>query len=128
MELPITHYVVTSRDVIETIFGSLIVIFGLIGSIIIANILLYPIIKHSKNNHLNIVIFCIHIITILLFIMLIKYLATLYIQNQLILSSIFNFCGPIIATSSLFFIYNINEIVNTSLFKITKNKKYLYKL
>ena len=123
MELPITHYVVTSRDVIETIVGSLIVIFGLIGSIRIANLLLYPIFKNSKNNHLNIVIFCIHIITILLFIMLIKYLATLYIQNQLILSSIFNFCGPIIAASSLFFIYNVKEIVNTTLFTITKHKK-----
>ena len=123
MELPFTHYVVTSRDVIETIFGSLIVIFGLIGSIMIANIVLLPLIKSSKNNHLKIVILCIHIIILLLFIMIIIYLATQYIQNQLILHSIFILFGPVIAGSSLYLIYNINEIVNTSLFKITKYKK-----
>ena len=123
MELPITHYEITTRDIIETIFGSLLVIFGLIGSIIFADILLYPIIKNSKNNHLNIFILCIHIIIILLFIMIIRYLSTQFIQNTLILNSIFSFFGPIIGASSLFFIYNVNEIVNTTLFTITKNKK-----
>jgi hypothetical protein len=123
MEIPITQYEITTRDIIETIFGSLLVIFSLIGSIIISNIVLLPIIKNSKNNHINIFILCIHIIIILLFIMIIIYLSKQFIQNKLIFESIFSFCGPIIAASSLFFIYNVKEIVNTTLFTISKNKK-----
>lgn len=119
MKLPITNYEVTSRDIIETIVGSLLVIFGLIGSIIIANIVLYPITKNSKNRHLNFFLLFIHIIIILVFIMLIIYISTKYIKNQLILHSIFGFFGPIIAGSSLFFIYNVKEIVALSISILT---------
>ena len=115
MKLPITHYEVTTRDIIETMVGSLLVIFGLIGSIIIANIIIYPIIKNSKNKHLNIFLLVIHIIIILVFIMLMRYLSSEFIQNTLILHSIFSFFGPIIAGSSLFFIYNVKEIVALSI-------------
>lgn len=55
--------------------------------------------------------------------MLIKYLAKKFIQIKLIFDSIISLFGPVIAGSSLYLIYNINEIVNTSLFKITKHKK-----
>ena len=120
MELPITHYEITSRDIIETIFGGLLVIFGLIGSIIVADLLLYPLINKSKNKHLNLFILFIHIIIILVFIMLIRYISTLFIQNQLILQSIFSFFGPVIAGSSLYFIYNIKEIVIASISIVTK--------
>jgi len=115
MELPITHYKITTRDIIETIFGSLLVIFGLVGSIIIANMLLYPLINNSKYKHLNLFILFIHIIIILVFIMLIRYISAVFIENTLILHSIFSFFGPTIAGSSLYFIYNIKEIVASSI-------------
>ena len=66
MNLPITNYEITSRDIIETIFGGLLVIFGLIGSIIFADIILYPIITNSTNKNINIIILFIHIIVILI--------------------------------------------------------------
>jgi hypothetical protein len=125
MKLPITHYEITNRDIIETIFGSLIIIFGLIGSIIFANILLYPILQNSSNKHIIIFVLFIHIIIILLFIMLIRYISLQFIHNKLIFDSIFAFCGPIIAASSLFFSYNVKEIVTTTLFTITKKKKFI---
>ena len=121
MKLPITHYEITTRDIIEIIFGTLLVIFSLLGSIIIANLVLLPIIKNSKNNHLNIFILCIHIIIIVLFIMLIRYIATQYIKNHLIRESIYSFFGPLIAGSSLFFIYNVKEIVTSTINIVTKN-------
>ena len=119
MKLPITNYEVTSRDIIETIFGSLLVIFGLIGSIIIANIMIYPITKNSKNMHLNIFLLFTHIIIILVFIMIVQYVSIQFIQNQLILNSIFSFFGPIIVGSSLFFMYNVKEIVALSISILT---------
>ena len=112
MELPITHYEITTRDIIETIFGSLLVIFSLIGSIIVSNIVLYPINKNSKNKHLTIFILFIHILIILVFIMIIRYVSAQFIQNHLILHSIFSFFGPVIAGSSLYLIYNIKKIVH----------------
>ena len=120
MNIPITNYEITIRDIIETIFGSLLVIFGLIGSIIFCDLILVPIIKNSKSKHINIIILFIHIIIILLFIMIIRHIATQYIDNELIRHSIFSFFGPVIAGSSLYFISNVKEIVNSTLFIITK--------
>jgi hypothetical protein len=47
--------------------------------------------------------------------MFIKYLATQYILNPLILESIFNFVGPTIALSSLYFIQNLKSIVSLTI-------------
>jgi len=114
MELPITHYEITIRDIIETIFGGLLVIFSLIGSIIFADLVLAPIIKKSTNKHINMILLFIHIIIILIFIMLIRYISKKTIQNTLILESIFSFFGPVISASSLYFFVNIRGIVNSS--------------
>ncbi len=40
MQIPITNYDVTLRDLLETIFGSIIIIFGLVGSIVFTNIII----------------------------------------------------------------------------------------
>jgi hypothetical protein len=47
--------------------------------------------------------------------MFIKYLATQYILNPLILESIFNFVGSTIALSSLYFIQNLKSIVSLTI-------------
>ena len=114
-EIPITHYDITIRDSIETVFGSLLVIFGIIGSIICANIITKIILsftKYKNDIHLNIFILFIHIINILLFIMLIRYIAGKIIHNNLIRDSIFSFIGPVIGVSSLYFISNIRPLID----------------
>jgi hypothetical protein len=50
MELPITNYDITCRDMIEVTFGALTIIFSLIGSIIIANIITKFISNNPKKN------------------------------------------------------------------------------
>ena len=118
MQIPITNYEITTRDILETIFGVLFVVFGTIGSVIFANTITGLLTNKSKNTDdrkISIFILCIHIINILIFIMLIKYLATQYILNPLILESIFNFVGPTIALSSLYFIQNLKSIVSLTI-------------
>jgi hypothetical protein len=115
MQIPITNYDVTLRDLLETIFGSIIIIFGLIGSIVFANIIIGLVKDKNKyidNRKINIFLLCCHIIFILLFIMLIRYISLEIISNKLILESIFSFFGPTIAMSSLYFGYNIKSILN----------------
>ena len=115
LEIPITHYEITNRDIIETIFGSLLVIFGLVGSIICANIITRIILTHpnyKNNTNINIFILFIHIIIILVFIMFIRYIAHEVIHNNLIRDSIFSFIGPVIGASSLYFSGNIQTLVN----------------
>ena len=115
LEIPITHYDITLRDIIETIFGSLLVIFGIVGSIICANIITRVILGHPKyktDTNLNIFILFIHIIIILLFIMFIRYIAGKTIQNNLIRDSIFSFIGPVIGVSSLYFISNLKTFID----------------
>jgi hypothetical protein len=114
MQIPITKYEITYRDMIEVTFGSLTIIFGLIGSIIIANIITKFISQKPKNKeNFNIIfsILCIHIIIILLFIMLIKYISKQFIKNSLILESINSFNGPVIGLSSFYFIQNLKSLV-----------------
>ena len=115
MKIPITNYDITLRDLLETIFGSLIIIFGLVGSIVIANIIIGFVSNKNKyidNRKINIFLLCIHIIFILLFVMLIRYTSAHIISNKLILDSIFSFFGPTIAISSLYFGYNIKSLLN----------------
>ena len=115
IEIPITHYDITFRDIIETVFGSLLVIFGIVYSIVIANIITNTLFPNIKNNKpLNIFILFIHIINILLFIMFIRYIADNTIYNKLIRESIFSFIGPTIAASSLYYISNIKSLIEIS--------------
>ena len=123
MQIPITNYEITTRDILETIFGVLFVVFGTIGSVIFANTITGLLTNKSKNTDdrkISIFILCIHIINILIFIMLIKYLATQYILNPLILASTFNFIGPTIALSSLYFGQNLKSLISSTTY-ITTN-------
>ena len=115
MKLPITDYDITLRDLLETIFGSIIIIFVLIGSIVITNLIIGLVSNKNKyidNRKINIFLLCIHIILILLFVMLIRYTSSKIIDNEFILDSIYSFFGPTIALSSLYFGYNIKSILN----------------
>jgi len=115
MQIPITNYDITLQDVYETVFGSIIIIFGLVGSIVLTNKIIGLVVNKNKNidnRKINIFLFCIHIILILLFVMLIRYISKEIISNELILDSIFSFFGPTIAISSLYFAYNIKLILN----------------
>lgn len=115
LEIPFTHYNITFRDIVETVFGSLLVIFSLVASIILVNIITQFILKHlnyKSNININIFILFIHIIIILLFIMFIRYIAKKIIQNSLICESIFSFIGPVIGVSSFYFITNIETLIN----------------
>ena len=51
MQIPITNYDVTKRDVYETIFGSIIIIFGLVGSIVFTNLIIGLV--SNKNKYLD---------------------------------------------------------------------------
>ena len=96
-------------------FGSIIIIFGLVGSIVLTNKIIGLLVNKNKkidNRKINIFLFCIHIILILLFIMLIRYISKEFISNKLILDSIFSFIGPTIGISSLYFGFNIKSILN----------------
>jgi hypothetical protein len=117
MKLPFSEYDVTIRDLIEVVFGGVFVIFGIVGSVIISNTIIGLITSKQKNlddRKLNIFILCIHIIIILIFTMLITYLAEQFITNPLILTSAFNFIGPTIGISSLYFGQNLIYFVNLS--------------
>ena len=123
MQIPVTNYEITNRDIIETIFGVLFVVFGILGSVIFANTITGLIATKSKNaddRKLNIFILCIHIINILVFVIFIRYLAAQYILNPLILASTFNFIGPTIALSSLYFGQNLKSLIGLTTY-ITTN-------
>jgi len=114
MQLPITNYDVSIRDITECIFGVLAVVFGILGSVIIANMITGLISSKTKNiddKKINIFMLSMHIIIILLFVMFIRYIASQFITNSLILSSIFNFIGPTISLSSLYLSQNIKSLV-----------------
>ena len=49
MQIPITNYEITTRDILETIFGALFVVFGTIGSVIFANTITGLITNKPKN-------------------------------------------------------------------------------
>ena len=113
MELPITNYEITYRDIIEICIGSLIVIFSIVGSIICVNIVSSVLLTNNKSDiTLNIFCFFVHIIFILLFIMLIRYIASIHIANRLILDSTFSFIGPTIGISSLYYSSNLKLIIS----------------
>ena len=122
MQLPITNYDVTTRDIIEILYGVVFVIFGLVFSIIIANIITGIISPKSKNindKNINIFLLSMHIIIILLFLMFIRYLAEIFITNSLILTCVFSFVGPTIGISSLYLSQNFKSLVGLS--------SYIYK-
>jgi hypothetical protein len=115
IQIPITNYDITLRDVYETIFGSIIIIFGLVGSIAFTNLIIGLVLNKNKyidNRKINIFLLCVHIIFILLFVMMIIYISKQFIYNKLILESIFSFIGPIIGFSSLYLGYNIKILLN----------------
>jgi len=115
IQIPITNYDITLRDVYETIFGSIIIIFGLVGSIAFTNLIIGFVSNKNKyidNRKINIFLLCLHIIFILLFVMMIIYISRHFIYNELIRDSIFSFIGPTIGFSSLYFGYNIKLILN----------------
>jgi hypothetical protein len=68
--------------------------------------------KNKNDLQLNILCFFLHIIFILLFIMLIRYSASICIANRLILDSTFSFIGPTIAISSLYYSNNLKLIIS----------------
>ena len=114
MKLPITNYDITLRDLLETIFGIIVFLIVLIGSIAFTNLMIRLVPyknKHIDIKKINIFLLCLHIIFILLFIMMIIYISKILIINDLIRESIFSFIGPTIAVSSLYFAYNIKLIL-----------------
>jgi len=115
MQLPITNYDVTTRDLLECIFGVLALVFGILGSIIIVNTITGLVSSKPKNvddRKLNIFILCMHIVVILLCVMLVRYVLKKIITNSLILESIFSYFGPMIGLSSLYLSDNIKLFVN----------------
>jgi hypothetical protein len=116
--MDILNYEITSRDVIEVLFGSLLIIFGIVGSIICANLITLLIEKNFRNindKKMNIFILFIHIILILVLIMCVRYIASKYILNKLVLDSTFSFIGPTIGASSLYFTNYLKLIVALTL-------------
>ena len=116
MDLPITHYEITSRDIIESIFGILAIISGIIGSVVVANIITSLISNKKKNvidRKINIMFLVIHILIIFYFVMLIKYLSKKYIHNPLILDSTSSFIGPTIALTSLYLSQNFKVLAGS---------------
>ena len=116
MDLPITHYEITRRDIIESIFGVLFVISGIIGSVVIANLITSLISNKQKDvndKKINIMFLVIHILIIFYFVMLIKYLSKKYIHNPLILDSTSSFIGPTIALTSLYLSQNFKVLAGS---------------
>ena len=120
MYLQITNYDITSRDIIDILLGTIVVIFGVIGSVICANIIIKLFFSNIKNinnidniYNIKIIVFIlfINIIIVLLFVMLVRYISKKVIYNSLILDSLFSFIGPTIAASSLYFSTNIKALV-----------------
>ena len=112
--IPNIYYIII-RNIGETVFGSILIIFGIVYSIVFANIItntIFPNIKNENNKSIKFIMLCIHIIIILLFIMIIRFLAPYFILNRLILDGIFSFIGPTIAASSLYYISDIKTLIS----------------
>ena len=117
MYIPIINCEITSRDVIDTIFGGFLIVISLIISIVFVNKITKMLTKSMKINSIkmNIFILFINIFIILLFLIVIRYIAEQVIQNQLILNSAFSFLGPAIGASSLYFSSNIKTLVDLTI-------------
>jgi hypothetical protein len=116
MNLSITQYEITRRDIIESVFGILAIISGIIGSVVVANIITSLISNKQKNindRKINIMFLIIHILIIFYFVMLIKYLSKKYIHNPLILDSTSSFIGPTIALTSLYLSQNFKVLAGS---------------
>ena len=114
MNLPITNYEITLRDIVDSLIGIIVIIFGVIGCVIFTNIIMNLFLSNTKTmNDITTIIFVlfINIVIILLFVMLVRHVSKELIKNTLILNSLFSFIGPTIASSSLFFTPNIKALV-----------------
>ena len=118
MNLPITNYEITLRDLVDIIVGIIIIIFGVIGSIICINIIMKLFLSNIKNItdiKINILILFINIVIILFFIMLVRHVSKELIKNKLILNSLFTFIGPTIGSSSIYFTPIIKSLVELTI-------------
>ena len=123
MNLPITNYEITLRDIVDIII-CIIIIFGIIGSVIFTNIIINLFInlfvsntntKNIKDIKINLFILFINIVIVLFFIMLIIYVSKELIKNTLILNSLFTFIGPTIVSSLLYFTPIIKTLIKLTI-------------
>jgi hypothetical protein len=102
------------RDVYDFFISLITVIFGIFISVFISNSITSMFVsknKVPKDNHILIILLIFHLSIIFCFIILIKYILDMIILNPLILSSSFNFIGPTIALSSLYFSQTIKYLL-----------------
>jgi len=114
MLLPFTKYELVIRDVYDFFISLITVIFGIFISVFISNSITSMFVsknKVPKDNHILIILLIFHLSIIFCFIILIKYILDMIILNPLILSSSFNFIGPTIALSSLYFSQTIKYLL-----------------
>ena len=90
-----------SKNIYELVVGTGILLISVAASVLASNFLtklLFP----KQEGYINILIVFIHVILIVAFTLIGRYILTKYITNSLILNSILALTGPLIGSTSLF--------------------------
>jgi uncharacterized membrane protein len=68
MNLPITNYEITLRDIVDSLIGIIVIIFGVIGCVIFTNIIMNLFLSNTKTmNDITTIVFVLFINIVIIF-------------------------------------------------------------
>ena len=103
------------NDLFELVIGTIVFLFTLIGSVVVANKIIHLFIPQSSikgSRNINVLFLSFHLIIIVGLVVLIRSLFYKYMKNKNIVNAIFTLTGPIIGLTSFYMADTLHAFIN----------------